>query len=163
MPNEINDSNQDVIISTFINIAETLFEMEKYDEALNYLKKALSKSMTYYGEESPRTALIHRGLGDCYLAMGNKERTFLKHYYRALAIDLICYGENDATQIIDMKRIADAIYSKGKYADAIKLYEEVLLVQEKILGCNKRLLHQGGRYFLFETRRLDVQLKKNLK
>ncbi len=115
-------SVNDKIAAKYEELADLLFQCQKYDEALEQFQKALNISQ--------RKQQIGLSIIACYLKMGNKDKairelkTLLKEFPQFIA------GRN---------RLASLLYEVNKVADAIQQWETVLAKDPKNPEATKNL------------------------
>ena len=105
----------------------------RYDDALEYFKRALRHSIIQYDEFSDWTARLYNNIGSIYSSQGDYEKA-LEYYNRALEIDEKVFGTEhpDVAQLYN--NIGLIYYSQGDYEKALEYYNRALEIWEKVFG-----------------------------
>jgi len=105
----------------------------KYDEALEYLYKALDINLKTLGENHLDTAGNYNNIGSVYYYKKNYDKA-LEYYNKSLKIDLKTLGENHPRTAADYNNIG-SVYHKN-YDKALEHYKKALEINLKTLGDN---------------------------
>jgi tetratricopeptide (TPR) repeat protein len=102
------------------NLAETFFLAEEYEKAITELESFID---TYFYIDEELTGASLRRIGECYLRQ--------KQYDQALDIfrqvkERFPEGKAVGHMVIDVEEIAHHLWNRGRYAEAIVQYEEMM-------------------------------------
>jgi tetratricopeptide (TPR) repeat protein len=100
------------------NLAYSLREERKYEEAVAALEEALALSVRAKGDDGPVVATYQTNLARVHLAKGDAA-TAEPLFRRSLAVRLRTFGENDWPLLLDAKRtLKDLPGAQGREAKA---------------------------------------------
>ena len=105
----------------------------RYDDALEYLKRALRHSIIQYDEFSDWTATLYNNIGSIYNSQGDYEKA-LEYYNRALAILEKVFGTEHPDAATSYNNIGFIYNSQGDYEKALEYYNRALAIREKVFG-----------------------------
>ena len=124
------------------NDAATFIEeyQARYDNALEYLKRALRHSIIQYDEFSDWTATLYNNIGSIYNSQGDYDKA-LGYHNRALAILEKVFGTEHPDVAMSYNNIGSIHDSQGDYEKALEYHNRALAICEKVLGTeNERTL-----------------------
>jgi hypothetical protein len=119
--------------SSYDNLASTLDDQGKYNEAETLLRRALAITLNTLGEDHPNSAASYNNLAVTLREQGNYTEAEAM-FRRALAITLKALGEDHPCSTISYDNLASTLFSQGKYADAEALHRRALAITLKALG-----------------------------
>ena len=105
----------------------------RYDDALEYLKRALRHSIIQYDEFSDWTATLYNNIGFIYGSQGIYEKA-LEYHNRALAIREKVFGSEHPDVATSYNNIGLIYSSHGDYEKALECFKKALAIFEKVLG-----------------------------
>ena len=106
-------------------------EREHYNEAIEYLERAVEVRSVALGAEHPATAASLTNLG---VALGRTGRwgESLDAHERALAIDVVVLGPEHATTAADHAHVGAALVELGRLEAARESFDEALAILEPV-------------------------------
>ncbi len=109
--------------------------LARYEEALEYYKRALTLAVKQYGKSSEQVAASYNGIGLIYNSQGNYPLA-LEYYEQSLAIRKTLFGLNHPHLATSYNNIGLVYYSQGNYPLALEYYERSLAIYKAVFGLN---------------------------
>ncbi|MEM7154407.1 MAG: tetratricopeptide repeat protein [Myxococcota bacterium] len=106
-------------------------EREHFEEAIDYLERAVDVRTAALGPEHPATAASLTNLGVALGRMGRWEESLDAHR-QALAIDIVVLGPEHATTAADHGHVGAALVELGEFAAARESFDEALAILEPV-------------------------------
>jgi tetratricopeptide (TPR) repeat protein len=122
----------DHVAERYISAGELLEKQGKYQEALDYYRKALSVQKRTFGEYNKDTAKTYNHLASTYVYLEEYDEA-LKCCEKSLAIQKMLEPENPDTAAT-YSNIASLYYSQGDYGKSLEYYGKALAIRERVLG-----------------------------
>jgi CHAT domain-containing protein/Flp pilus assembly protein TadD len=110
-----------------------LYQVGKYDQAINKNKEALAIRERVLGPEHPDVATALNNLAELYQTTSRYAEAELL-YKRALAIDEKVLGPEHHDVATALNNLALLYFTTGRYAEAEPLFKQALAIDEKALG-----------------------------
>ena len=125
----------------YFDLADSLKESAKYEDALKYFNKSLEIRMEAFGESHPQVAHVYNGIGRTHISMGNYDLA-LEYIQKALDIS----KGNPSSLLGDTYNNIGVVYHfKGDYQQALDYYEQALQTREEVLGIfHKKVAESHG-------------------
>lgn len=111
----------------------TLFNQQKFDDALVAAKRALEIRERLLPHTDARVVQSLGQLGDLYMARGDYDNGRIT-FERLLAIQEERFGPNDVNLAFVFERLAVLYYRDGKPDESEELYQRALAAREKAFG-----------------------------
>ena len=128
-----NENSLDV--ATCYNCLGSSFShSEKYDQALEYLEKALELRLLLEGDQSLKTALSYNNIGSVHSLLGHYSEA-IDCFQKALNIRLK-YGNETEEVAGSYHNIGSLMSRQGEYTEALKYLEKALSINKQFLGEN---------------------------
>ena len=105
----------------------------RYDDALEYLKRALRHSIIQYDEFNDWTATLYNNIGLVYDSQGIYEKALVYHN-RALEICEKVLGAEHPNVALSYNNIGVVYGSQGDYEKALEYHNRALAISEKVFG-----------------------------
>ncbi len=105
----------------------------KYQEAIQYFKKALEIDLKYLGDNVEEIALDYSLLGGAWLSSENYKKS-IKYYKIALSRYLKLFGKNNIRVSNAYGNLGGAFHAAGKYDKAIYNFEQSLAISIQLYG-----------------------------
>ena len=121
-------NRSDNYFKLLINVGNIHYELEHYDSADLYYKKALLLKMQLPSSEDWNT--LYHNMGNIYLTYKKDYKTALEFYFKSLTVSK---NSENAFQIINsLNNIGNVYRLQGDYAKALQYYEDAMAQAQKI-------------------------------
>jgi CHAT domain-containing protein/Tfp pilus assembly protein PilF len=117
----------------YLEKAKVSLSKYKYEEALDYLKEALSIQEKVLGKEHADTLILYEHIALVYLGM-EKYTQALEYYEKQFTIRKKILGMNHPDTISSYKMIALVYILIGETQEDLESYNQALTIQEKVYG-----------------------------
>jgi tetratricopeptide (TPR) repeat protein len=104
-----------------------------YDQAIDYLDKALAVDIDTFGEDDPSVTRDWNSLGLAWSNKGDYDKA-INYYEKALAVSINTFGEEHPKVATLRNNLGNAWLNKGNYDKAIDYYEKALTVDIDTFG-----------------------------
>lgn len=128
-------TNKKETISIYYKLGLLKDQTGKYDEAIEFYEKALSKQMQLHDQNHPYLARTYSYIGDSYYNMKEYDKA-LSYYSNAFHIRRKSLSFNDPSTMATLNDIGHTHFNMGKYTDAILPYEKVLEWRRRSSRCD---------------------------
>jgi len=118
---------------SYNNLGNVYQQLGQYNDAKEYLEKALFICEESFGEEHANTASIYHSLGNGYLELGQYNKA-KEYFVRSLIIILYIFGQEHADVACSYNNLGNVYQLLGQYNDAKKYLEKALIICIKIFG-----------------------------
>ncbi|MBE5870917.1 MAG: DUF4125 family protein [Lachnospiraceae bacterium] len=115
------------------NLSLVYMEMQRYEEAIGYLRKALAIVEQYREQKAFELAVTHTNLGNCLLQLPGRQQEAVGHLNKALAF-FESAGLYDTHYGAAVMGIGDSYEKKGDYQEAIRQYRKGMDAISRNLG-----------------------------
>ena len=129
------EENWEGFIRCYNKIGESSWRRGSYDQAMDYLNRALELGQDLWGEEHPELARSYHTIGIIHYLKGHFERA-LSFYEKALAIRLTAFSAQHPDVAESYYRIGLIHSRNNQYDEALSYYEKVLTIRLAIFGDN---------------------------
>ena len=123
----------DHVAERYISAGELLEKQGKYQEALDYYRKALSVQKRTFGEYNKDTAKTYNHLASTYVYLEEYDEA-LKCCEKSLAIQKKMLEPENPDTAATYSNIASLYYSQGDYGKSLEYYGKALAIRERVLG-----------------------------
>jgi tetratricopeptide (TPR) repeat protein len=123
----------DMASSLYNNVGWHLWFQAKYEEALEWHRRALAGRKKVLGSEHPDTLRSIDGIASCLGNQGKHDEA-LEWYRRALAGQEKVLGSEHTDTLLSIDGIARCLANQGKFEEALEWHRRALAGQEKVLG-----------------------------
>jgi len=147
------EQNGERYVQSYNEVGRNHYWKGAYDQALDYLNRALQTGLLRLGEKHFDVAVSYNHMGGVARAKGDYEQALTFHH-KALAIRLALLGERDRVVAVSYNNIANAYLDKGDYDRALIFQEKALAIYLATVGEQHRnvayLYHNIGDTYLLK-------------
>ncbi|KAF3271891.1 hypothetical protein TWF128_000417 [Orbilia oligospora] len=129
---EERGSKNQILFDYVHSIAIVFFNQGKYDEAMQWYKRALAGFEKAFGKDHPLTLTIFNNIAGVFFNQSKYDEA-MQWYERALASKEKVLGKNHPSTFDTVHGIATVFDEQGRYDEAIKWYKRALAGYEKVL------------------------------
>ncbi|MEQ8470533.1 MAG: tetratricopeptide repeat protein [Marinoscillum sp.] len=124
-----NNSDPSTSATILNNLAIVYQKMNKYEESISALNKALDIRIDIFGKSSPEAGQVYNGLGNVYHTLGQDEKA-LGYYQKNLEIERNAYGDSHPTYgntLVNMANVYSSLDNYSKSVECLKTAEKIQL------------------------------------
>jgi len=114
------------MVNSYLNIANLLYELNKYEEAISYCEKAIELAEVHYPKKKAR---IFNTMGSMYKEMENYSKAL---EYLTLAININLKNNDKLDLNTNYHNIGDVYVFMSKYDLAYKYFSKSILIKEEL-------------------------------
>jgi serine/threonine-protein kinase len=116
-----------------LNLGSVALEAAEYDVALEHYRRALELHEKLFGEEDPRTAMVHSNIG-IVLERHKQLDAAIEEYRRSIELYEASLGKDYPDLAMPLVNIGSALSSKGDFEAARVHLERALAIWEHSIG-----------------------------
>jgi tetratricopeptide (TPR) repeat protein len=132
---KLDREDSSIVINNYNNMGGLYATMGNYKRSFVMHKRALAKSISFFGNNHLDTAICYNSLGFVYESCEKFDKA-LEYYQKALEIREKILGENHPHTAILYNNIAGIYSILAEYQKALDLYNKALAITTKTLGKN---------------------------
>jgi tetratricopeptide (TPR) repeat protein len=125
--------NPEELSKVYNGIGNVYESLGKYDEAMDYQKKALDMRIDAYGEQHAIVASSYTDIGNIYKLSGKYDEA-MEYYTKAIDIYIKCFGDRHIDVASLHNNIGNLAYSLGKYEEALEHHKNAISIKIECLG-----------------------------